>query len=39
MRKVAASLSPYLAGAAEQPEDFVADMDDATEANLRGVSR
>jgi hypothetical protein len=28
-----------LAGAAEQPDDFVIDVDDATEANLRGVSR
>jgi hypothetical protein len=38
MRKVAASL--FLpAGAAEQPEDFVDDVDDATEADLRGVSR
>jgi hypothetical protein len=37
VRKVALFLS--LAGAAEQPEDFVTDVDDATEANLRGVSR
>jgi hypothetical protein len=28
-----------LAGAAEQPDDFVTDVDDATEANLRSVSR
>jgi hypothetical protein len=28
-----------LAGAAEQPDEFVTDVDDATEANLRGVSR
>jgi hypothetical protein len=28
-----------LAGAAEQPEGYVTDVDDATEANLRGVSR
>jgi hypothetical protein len=27
-----------LAGAAEQPDEFVTDVDDATEANLRGVS-
>jgi len=39
MRKVAGSPFLSLAGAAEQPEDFVADGDDATEANLRGVSR
>jgi hypothetical protein len=38
MRKVAASLFLSLAGAAEQPDDFVTDVDDATEANLRGVS-
>ena len=39
MRKPAASpfLSP--AAAAEQTEEFVIDVDDATEANLRGVSR
>ena len=30
---------PVLAGAAEQPDGFVTDVDDATEANLRGVSR
>jgi hypothetical protein len=39
MRKVAGSPSPSLAGAAEQPEEFMADVDDATEANLRSVSR
>jgi hypothetical protein len=38
MRKVA-SLFLSLAGAAEQPDDFVTDLDDATEANLRSVSR
>ena len=37
MRKVAASLS--LTGTAEQPDEFVTDLDGATEANLRGVSR
>jgi hypothetical protein len=39
VRKAAASLFLALASAAEQPEDFVADVDDATEANLGGVSR
>jgi hypothetical protein len=39
MRKVAASLFLSLAGAAEQPDEFVTDVDDAAEANLRGVSR
>jgi hypothetical protein len=39
MRKVAASLFLSLAGAAEQPENFVTHVDDATEANLKGVSR
>lgn len=39
MRKVAASQFLSLAGAAEQPENFVTDVDHATEANLRGVSR
>jgi hypothetical protein len=39
MRNVAASLFLPLAGAAEQPDEFVIDVDDATEANLRGVSR
>jgi hypothetical protein len=33
----AAALS--LAGAAEQPEDFVTDVENATEANLMGISR
>jgi hypothetical protein len=39
MRKVAASLFLSLAGAAEQPEEFVDDVDDATDANLKGASR
>jgi hypothetical protein len=39
MRKVAASLFLSLTGAAEQPDEFVTDLDDATEANLRGFSR
>jgi len=39
MRKVAASLFLSLAGAAEQPEEFVYDVDDAMDADLRGVSR
>ena len=39
MRKVAASLFLSLAGAAEQPDEFVTDGDDATEANPRGSSR
>jgi hypothetical protein len=39
MRNLAASLFLSLAGAAEQPDEFVTDVDDATEANLRGVSR
>jgi hypothetical protein len=39
MRNVAASLFLPLAGAAEQPDEFVTDVDDAAEANLRGVSR
>ena len=39
MRKFAASLFLSLAGAAEQPEDFAADVDDAMEAIPRGVSR
>jgi hypothetical protein len=37
MRNAAASLFLCLAGAAEQPDEFVTD--DAPEANLRGVSR
>jgi hypothetical protein len=36
MRKVAASLLLSLAG---QPEEFVTGVDDAAEANVRGVSR
>jgi len=39
MRKAAASLFLPLAGVGEQPEDFVTDVDDATKANVRGVSR
>jgi hypothetical protein len=39
MRKVAACLFPFLASAAEQPDEFVTDVDGATEASLRGVSR
>jgi hypothetical protein len=39
MRKVAASLFLSLSGAAEQPDEFVTDVDDDTEANLRGVSQ
>jgi hypothetical protein len=39
MRKVAASLFLSLAGGAEQQDELVTDVDDATEANLRGVSR
>jgi hypothetical protein len=39
MRKVAASVFLSLAGAAEQPDEFVTDVDDAAEANPRGVSR
>ncbi len=39
VRKAAASLFLYLVGAAEQANDFVADVDDATEAHMRGVSR
>ena len=38
-RKVAACLFLFLAGAAEQPDEFVTDVNDATEASLRGVSR
>ena len=38
MRKAAVSLFLSLAGA-DEPEDFVTDVDDAMEANLRGVSR
>lgn len=41
MRKAAASLFLFLflAGAAERPDDFVTDVENATEANLKGVSR
>jgi hypothetical protein len=39
VRKAAASLFLSLAGAAEQPDDFVTDVENATDANLRGVSR
>ena len=39
VRKAAASLFLSLAGAAEQPEDFVTDVAHSTEADLRGVSR
>lgn len=39
MRNVAASLFLSLADAAEQPDEFVTDVDDATEAKLRGVPR
>jgi hypothetical protein len=39
VRKAAVSLFLSLAGAAEQPGDFVTDVENATEANLRVVSR
>jgi hypothetical protein len=39
VRTAAASLFLSLAGAAEQPDDFVTEVENATEANLRGVSR
>jgi hypothetical protein len=39
MRKVAASLFLSLDGAAERPDEFVTDLDDATERTLRSVSR
>jgi len=39
VRKAAASRFLSVAGAAERPEDFVTDMDSATEANLRTLSR
>ena len=39
MRNVAASLFLSFAGTDEQPDEFATDVDDATEANLRGVSR
>ena len=38
MRKGAASLFLSLAGAAEQPDELVTDMDDATQANLVGLA-
>jgi hypothetical protein len=38
MRKVAASLFLSLGGGAEQPDEFVTEVDDATEENLRSVS-
>jgi hypothetical protein len=39
MRKVAASLFLTLDGAAERPDEFVTDVDDATEQTLRNVPR
>jgi hypothetical protein len=39
MRKVVASLFLSLDGPAAQPDEFVTDVDDATEENLRSVSR
>jgi hypothetical protein len=39
MRKVAACLFLPLAGAAQRPDEFVPDVNDGTEANLRGVPR
>ena len=39
VRKAAVSLFPSLVGAAEQPDDFVTDVENATKANLWGVSR
>lgn len=39
MRTVAASLFLSFAGAAEQPDELVTDVDDAMEANPKGVSR
>jgi hypothetical protein len=39
MRKAAASLFLSLAGAAEQPDEFVTGVDDTTEENLRSVAR
>jgi hypothetical protein len=39
MRRVAASLFLSLDGPAEQPDESATDVDDAAEANLRGVSR
>jgi hypothetical protein len=37
MRRFVASLFLSLAGAAEQPEDCATDVENAAEANLRGV--
>jgi hypothetical protein len=39
VRKASASLFLSLAGAAEQPDDSVTDVENTTEANPRGVSR
>jgi hypothetical protein len=39
VRNAAACPFLSLAGAVEQPDDFVTDVENATEANLRGVSR
>jgi len=39
VRKVANSLFLSLAGTSEQQEDFATDVENAAEANLRGVSR
>ena len=39
MRKAAAALFLSLDAAAEQPDEFVTDVDDAMEENLRSVSR
>jgi hypothetical protein len=39
MENVASSLLLSLAGAAEQPDEFVTDVNGAMEATLRGVSR
>ena len=39
MRNAAASLFLSLDPSAEQPDEFATGVDDATEANLRGVSR
>ena len=39
MRKPATSLFLSLDGAAERPDEFVTEVDDATEQTLRSVSR
>jgi len=39
MRNAAASLLLSVAGAAEQPDELVTDVDDATQANPRSGSR